>query len=49
MGVWECEISQTKVRLLLISSQFRFISVYKIQNSLIRKPRSVFADRSSAL
>ena len=49
MGIWECEISRTKVLLLFISSQFRFISAYKIQTSLIRKPCSVFAERSSAL
>ena len=49
MGIWECEVSQTKVLLLLFSTQFRFISAYKIQNSLIRKPCSVFAERSSAL
>ena len=49
MGIWECEISLTKVLLLLISPQFCLISVYKIQNSLIRKPCSVFAERSSAL
>ena len=49
MGIWECEISRTKVLLLLISPQFRFMSTYKIQNSLIRKPCSVFAERSSAL
>ena len=47
MGIWECEISLKKVLLLLISPQFRFISVYKIQNSLIGKPFSVFAERSS--
>ena len=49
MGIWECENSLTKVLLLLISPQFRFISAYKIQNSLIRKRCSVFAERSSAL
>ena len=49
MGIWECEISLTKVLLLLISPQFRFISAYKIPNSLIRKQCSVFAERSSAL
>ena len=49
MGIWECEISLTEVLLSLISPQFRFISAYKIQNSLIRKPCSVFAERSSAL
>ena len=49
MGIWECEISLTKVLLLLISPQFRFISAYKIQNSLIRKPCSIPAQRSSAL
>ena len=49
MGIWEYEIALTKVLLLLISSQFRFILAYKIQNSLIRKPCSVFAERSSAL
>ena len=49
MGIWECKISLTKVLLLLISRQFRFISAYKIQNSVIRKPCSVFAERSSAL
>ena len=47
--VLECEISLTKVFLLLISPQFRFISAYKIQNSEIRKPCLVFAERSSAL
>ena len=49
MGIWECKISLTKVLLLLISPQFRFILSYKIQNSLSRKPCSVFAERSSAL
>ena len=49
MGIWEWEISLTKVLLLLISPQFCFISACKIQNSLIRKPCSVFAERSSAL
>ena len=49
MDIWECEISLTKVLLLLISPQFRFISAYKIQNNLIRKPCSVFVERSSAL
>ena len=49
MGIWECEISLTKVLLLLINPQFRFISAFKIQNSLIKKPCSVFAERSSAL
>ena len=49
MGIWECEISLTKVLLLLISPQFRSILAYEIQNSLIRKPCSVFAERSSAL
>ena len=49
MRIWECEISLTKVLLLLISLQFHFISAYKIQNSLIRKPCLVFAERSSAL
>ena len=49
MGMWECEISLTKVLLLLISPQFRFISAYKIQNSLIRKPCLVFTERSSTL
>ena len=48
MGIWECEISLKKVLLLLISFQFHFISAYKIQNSRIRKPCSVFAERSSA-
>ena len=38
-----------KSDLLLISPQFCFISAYKIQNSLIRKPCSVFAERSFAL
>ena len=49
MGIWESEISLTKVLLLLISPQFHFISAYNIQNSLIRKPCSVFAERTSAL
>ena len=49
MGIWECEISLTKVRLLLISPQFCFISAYKIQNSVIGKPCSVFSERSFAL
>ena len=49
MGIWECKISLTKVLLLLISPQFCFISAYKIKNSLIRKPCSVFAERSFAL
>ena len=49
MGIWECKISLTKVILLLIRPQFCFVSAYKIQNSLIRKPCSVFAERSFAL
>ena len=49
MGIWKYEISLIKVLFLLISPQFRFISAYKIQNSLIRKPCSVFGERSSAL
>ena len=48
-GHIECEISLTKVLLLLISPQFRFISTYKIQNSLVGKPCSVFTERSSVL
>ena len=49
MGIRECKISLTKVLLLLISPQFRFISAYKIQNNLIGKLCSVFAERSSEL
>ena len=45
MGIRECEISLTKVFLLLISPQFCFISAYNIQNSLIRNPCSVFAEK----
>ena len=45
MGIWECKISLTKVLSLLISPQFCFISAYKIQNNLNKKPCSVFAEK----